>query len=91
MRFGSGKVREDEPNISDEVVAVPVFSDNRNCQSVGISNCAGETAALNGVEFKFNAPCINITKDGDVYTVETPEGNVEAKYIRKQQAYMRML
>lgn len=79
--WDQAKVREEEPNISDEVVAALYSPTTGIVSPWELAIALAETAALNGVEFKFNAPCTNITKDGDVYTVETPAGNIEAKYI----------
>lgn len=79
--WDQAKVREAEPNISDEVVAALYSPTTGIVSPWELAIALAETAATNGVEFKFNAPATNITKNGDVYTIETPEGNVEAKYI----------
>ncbi len=79
--WDQAKVREAEPNISDAVVAALYSPTTGIVSPWELALALAETAATNGVEFKFNAPCTNITKEGDVYTIETPAGNVEAKYV----------
>lgn len=79
--WDQAKVREEEPNISDEVVAALYSPTTGIVSPWELAIALAETAATNGVEFMLNAEVTNITKAGDVYTVETPAGNVEAKYI----------
>ena len=75
------KLREEEPNISDEAVAA------LSSPNVGIVSpwefalAMAEVSVENGVEFKLNTEVKGISKENDVFKIETNNGVIEAGYV----------
>ncbi len=82
MEIVSGdKLRELEPNISDEVVGALVAHTGGIVCPFGLTVALAENAFENGVEFKFDSEVVDIKKGFDGYTVVTNNGDIAAKTI----------
>ncbi len=75
------KIREMEPNVTDEVVAALVAPTGGIVCPFGLTIALAENAADNGVEFKFNTAVTDIKKTENGYTVITDKGEIEAKTV----------
>ena len=75
------KIREMEPNITDEVVAALVAPTGGIVCPFGLTIALAENAADNGVEFKFNTAVKDIKKVDDGYVIETNNGEIFAKTV----------
>ena len=75
------KIREMEPNITDEVVAALVAPTGGIVCPFGLTIALAENAADNGVEFKFNTAVKNIKKVDGGYVIETNNGEIFAKTV----------
>lgn len=75
------KIREMEPNITDEVVAALVAPTGGIVCPFGLTIALAENAADNGAEFKFNTSVLNIKKVEGGYVIETNNGEIFAKTV----------
>ncbi len=75
------KVRELEPNVSDEVVAALLAPTGGIVCPFGLTIAMAENAADNGVEFRFNTVVRRITKIDGGYKLLTNNGDITAKYV----------
>lgn len=75
------KIREMEPNITDEVVAALVAPTGGIVCPFGLTIALAENAADNGVEFKFNTAVKNIKKVDGGYVIETNNGEIFGKTV----------
>lgn len=77
MEIVSGdKIREIEPNISDEVVAALIAHTGGIVCPFGLTIALAENACENGVEFKFNTKVVEINKDSEGYVIHASNGDV---------------
>ncbi len=75
------KIREMEPNVTDEVVAALVAPTGGIVCPFGLTIALAENAADNGVTFKFNTAVQNIEKADGGYIVKTNNGDIFAKTV----------
>lgn len=75
------ELRAIEPNISDEAVAALL------CESAGIvcpyelTIAAVENAVTNGVEFIRNCEVKAVSRDGELYTLDTTAGEIKTRFV----------
>ena len=70
-----------EPNLSDNVVAALYAPTASYTCPMQYTIAFAESAAINGVEFKFETKVTNIIKKEDHYILETTKGNYETKAV----------
>ncbi|MBE5835396.1 MAG: NAD(P)/FAD-dependent oxidoreductase [Butyrivibrio sp.] len=75
------KIRELEPNVSDEVVAALVAPTGGIVCPFGMTIAMAENAADNGVEFRFNTQVQKIEKIDGGYKLVTNQGEITTKYV----------
>lgn len=75
------KIRELEPNVSDEVVAALVAPTGGIVCPFGMTIAMAENAADNGVEFRFNTQVQKIEKIDGGYKLVTGQGEITTKYV----------
>ncbi len=75
------KIREMEPNVTDEVVAALVAPTGAIVCPFGLTIALAENAADNGVQFQFNTAVQNIEKTEGGYLVKTNQGDIFAKTV----------
>lgn len=75
------RIREMEPNIADEVVAVLYAPTAGIICPFNLNIALAENANINGVEFKFNTEVLNIKKIDNGWALETNNGTYEAKCV----------
>ncbi len=75
------KMRELEPNVTDEVVAALVAPTGAIVCPFGLTIALAENAADNGVEFQFNTAVENVKKADGGYIIETGRGEIFAKTV----------
>ncbi len=75
------KMRELEPNVTDEVVAALVAPTGGIVCPFGMTIALAENAADNGAEFRFNTAVTDIKKTDDGYVIMTNNGEVYAKTV----------
>ena len=75
------KIRELEPNVSDEVVAALVAPTGGIVCPFGMTIAMAENAADNGVEFRFNTQVQKIEKIDGGYKLVTDQGEITTKYV----------
>ena len=75
------RIREMEPNIADEVVAVLYAPTAGIICPFTLNIALAENANTNGVEFKFNTEVLNIKKIDNGWDLETNNGTYKAKCI----------
>lgn len=75
------KIRELEPNVSDEVVAALVAPTGGIVCPFGMTIAMAENAADNGVEFRFNTQVQKIEKIDGGYKLVTSQGEITTKYV----------
>ncbi len=82
MEIVSGdRIRELEPNITDEVVGALIAHTGGIVCPFGLTIALAENAYNNGVEFKFNTEVVDIKKTEDGYTVITNDGEYSARTV----------
>ena len=75
------ETKDIEPKISDEVVA------SLYCPSGGIvcpfnlTVALMENAIMNGSSLQTDSEVLNIAKDGEIFNIDTKQGNIKAKYV----------
>ena len=75
------KVRELEPNVSDEVVAALIAPTGGIVCPFGLTLAMAENAADNGVSFQFNTQVEKIEKIDGGYKLVTNKGEITTKYV----------
>ncbi len=75
------KVKELEPNVSDEVKAALLSNSAGIVCPYELTIAAAEVAVTNGVEFIRNCEVKAISEQGGVYELETSTGKIEARYV----------
>ena len=70
-----------EPNISEQAAAALYAPTGGIVCPFGMNIAYAENAAENGVEFQFNTEVLKIEKQGDVWSLQTSQGNIEARYV----------
>lgn len=71
----------EEPNLSDQVTRVLDFYTTAVVYPWEVANACMEVACQNGAELHLNAPCTQITKEGDCYRITTPKGTFLTRYV----------
>jgi glycerol-3-phosphate dehydrogenase len=75
------KLRETEPNISDEVVAALHAPTGAIVCPYEMTIALAENAFTNGVDFKFETEVKAIDKIEDIYVLRTNKGDIETKIV----------
>ena len=75
------RVREMEPNVSDDCVAALWAPTGAIVCPFGLTIALAENAAQNGVEFRFNTEVTGFVPTGDGWQVQTNNGILETKTI----------
>lgn len=75
------KLREMEPNISDEVVAALHAPTGAIVCPYEMTIALAENAFTNGVDFKFETEVKDIDKVEDIYVLRTNKGDIETKIV----------
>lgn len=75
------EIKELEPNISDQAVGALYAPTSGITCPYEMTIALAENAHANGVEFKFNAPILNIEKKLNSYIVDTNDGHLEARVV----------
>ena len=70
-----------EPNISDEAVAALYAPTGGIVDCFGLTIALAENAVANGVEFVFNAPVTDVSRDGDVWRLTVGDKVVRARAV----------
>ena len=70
-----------EPNLSKDVVAALYAPTGAIVDPFGLTIALAENAFVNGVKFKFNEEVTEVSKDGDIFTVKTVNGEYKAKAV----------
>lgn len=78
--IGKEKIKELEPNVSDEVVGALLSNSAGIVCPYELTIAATENAVSNGVEFIRNCEVKAINRNGD-FTLDTTAGEITAKYI----------
>ena len=72
---------KEEPNLSENVTQVLDFYTTAVIYPWEVATACMESACQNGTELHLNSPCRSITKDGDCYLIETPNGTFRTRYV----------
>ena len=72
--IGQEKLREIEPNVSDEATSALYCKGAGVCSPYEYVIALMENAITNGVELKLNTRVSDINKNGEIFTVETEDG-----------------
>ncbi|WML36081.1 NAD(P)/FAD-dependent oxidoreductase [Clostridium sp. OS1-26] len=75
------KLREIEPNVSDEVVAALHAPTGAIVCPYEMTIALAENAFINGVDFKFETEVKAIDKIDDIYVLRTNKGDIETKIV----------
>lgn len=75
------KLRETEPNISDEVVAAMLAPTGGIVCPYEMTIALAENAFTNGVEFKFETKVEVVNKEKETYVLKTNKGDIETKIV----------
>ena len=75
------EARAEEPNLSEHVTQVIDFYTTAVIYPWEVAIACMESACQNGTELHLNTPCVNITKDGGGYVIETPKGSFRTRYV----------
>ncbi len=75
------KLREMEPNISEDVVAALYAPTGGIVCPYEMTIALSENAYINGVEFKFETEVTNIEKEESYYVLKTNKGDIETKIV----------
>lgn len=75
------KLREMEPNISNDVVAALHAPTGGIVCPYEMTIALAENAYTNGAEFKFDTEVINIEKEEGFYTLKTNKGDIKTKMV----------
>jgi len=70
-----------EPNISDEAVAALYAPTGGIVDCFGLTIALAENAVANGVEFVFNAPVTDVSRDGDAWRLTVGDKVVRARAV----------
>ena len=70
-----------EPNISDEAVAALYAPTGGIVDCFGLTIALAENAVANGVEFVFNSPVTDVSRDGDVWRLTVGDKVVRARAV----------
>lgn len=70
-----------EPNVTDDVVAALYAPTGGIVCPFNLNIALAESAAINGVEFKFNTEVLDINKIDDGFTIITNSGTYSTRYI----------
>ena len=70
-----------EPKVSDEVVASLLCPSGGIVCPFNLTVALMENAMMNGVSLKTQSEVLNITKNGEIFDIETKGGLVQAKYV----------
>lgn len=80
--IGKDKLLEMEPNLSPDVTAALYAPTGGIVCPYEFTIALAENASINGVDFIFNAPAIEINKtEKDTFIIKTLKGNIETKFI----------
>ncbi|MFX0101103.1 MAG: NAD(P)/FAD-dependent oxidoreductase [Candidatus Hodarchaeota archaeon] len=74
-------IKKMEPNISDEVEAILHAPSAGIISPFMLAIAMAENASINGVEFYFNSPVINIENIGNFFVVDCPTKSFQAKAV----------
>ena len=77
----SARLREMEPNVSDDAVAALWAPSGAIVCPFGMNIALAENSAANGVEYIFNAEVTDIAQTGSGWNVHTTQGNFETKVV----------
>lgn len=75
------KIREIEPNVSDDVVAALYAPTSGLVCPYELTIALAENAFLNGVEFKFETKVIDIKKVEGFFLISTDKGDIKSKVV----------
>lgn len=79
--WDADRIQAEEPQITEDAIAALY------APTTGVINpyeaCFGlaESAVLNGVDLLCDRPVTGLTHDGDTWTIQTPKGTVQARFI----------
>ena len=79
--IGREKLKEIEPNISDEAVGALLAETAGIVCPYELCIAAMENAVINGTELKRNCEVTAINHDGEVFTLSTSQGEIKARYV----------
>ena len=68
------ELRSMEPNVSSDAIAALSAPSSGICDPYGLTYGAAENAAANGVEFEFDARVVEVSCDGDGFSVSIQDG-----------------
>ncbi|NLA77237.1 MAG: NAD(P)/FAD-dependent oxidoreductase, partial [Clostridiales bacterium] len=79
--IGKEKLRETEPNISDEAIAALLAPSASIVCPYELTIAAVENAVTNGVEFLRNCEVKSVSFKNEIFTLGTTLGDIETKYV----------
>lgn len=75
------EARQGEPNLSDSVIRALEFPTTGIIYPWQVAIALAEEAVLNGVTLRLGEEVTGITKEGDIFSVTTPKGTYESRYV----------